>query len=197
MKPRISRYFVCAVVIAAALSCGAGSSLARAETPANLGMAPVFARPDLQHKTVKLDAYRGKVVLLNFWASWCAPCLKEMPQFSSWQTSYGQRGLQVVGISMDDTEPPVRAIFQKLHLNYPVMMGDAELGELYGGILGLPVTYVIDSARRIALATTVALVAGMATPAFAQADYKAAALKHLKTSRNFTLKVADQMPEAD
>jgi len=130
-------------VAALALLCGAGSPV-KAETPAGLGAAPVFSRLDLQHKTVKLDAYRGKVVLLNFWATWCGPCLSEMPRFAAWQASYGGRGLQVIGISMDDTEAPVRALYQKQHLNFPVVMGDANLGELYGGILGLPVTYVID-----------------------------------------------------
>jgi peroxiredoxin len=67
-----------------------------------------------------------------------------MPRFVEWQTKYGTRGLQVLGVSMDDSDSPVRTLNRKLHLNYPVMMGDERLGELYGGILGLPVTYLID-----------------------------------------------------
>jgi peroxiredoxin len=106
--------------------------------------APDFARMDLHHAQVHLADYRGKVVLLNFWASWCAPCLLEMPHFVEWQNRYGAQGLQVLGVSMDDDESPVRSLDKKLRLNYPVTMGDVKLGELYGGILGLPVTYLID-----------------------------------------------------
>jgi cytochrome c biogenesis protein CcmG, thiol:disulfide interchange protein DsbE len=106
--------------------------------------APDFARMDLHHAQVHLADYRGKVVLLNFWATWCAPCLLEMPHFVEWQNRYGAQGLQVLGVSMDDDESPVRSLDKKLRLNYPVTMGDVKLGELYGGILGLPVTYLID-----------------------------------------------------
>ena len=107
--------------------------------------APEFVRTDLNHKRLDLKAYRGKVVLLNFWATWCGPCLVEMPRFVEWQKKYGARGLQVVGISMDDGPAPVRSLYGKLKLNYPVAMGDESLGELYGGILGLPVTFLIDT----------------------------------------------------
>jgi peroxiredoxin len=107
--------------------------------------APVFARTDLHtSRQIHLSDYRGKVVLLNFWATWCAPCLLEMPRFVEWQRQYGKSGLQVLGVSMDNEDSPVRSLDRKLNLNYPVMMGDEKLGELYGGILGLPVTYLVD-----------------------------------------------------
>jgi len=106
--------------------------------------APLFVRTDLHRRKLDLGAYRGKVVLLNFWATWCAPCQLEMPRFVQWQKQYGPSGLQVIGISMDDDAAPVRALAARLHINYPVAMGDENLGELYGGILGLPVTYLID-----------------------------------------------------
>lgn len=83
-------------------------------------------------------------MLLNFWATWCAPCQLEMPVFSKWQQQYGPEGLQIVGMSMDDDSPPVRRLVGKLKLSYPVAMGDAKLGERYGGVLGLPLTYLID-----------------------------------------------------
>jgi cytochrome c biogenesis protein CcmG/thiol:disulfide interchange protein DsbE len=107
-------------------------------TPAAYSPAPNFSRVDLDQRNVDLTAYRGKVVVLNFWATWCAPCLTEMPPFVEWQQEYGARGLQVIGISMDDEVPPVRAAFQKYRLNFPVVMGDEKLREMYGGILGLP-----------------------------------------------------------
>ncbi len=106
--------------------------------------APRFTRTDLKGKRVDLGRLRGKVVLLNFWATWCAPCQTEMPGFAEWQRQYGAKGLQVIGISMDDDADAARRVVSKLGLNYPVAMGDEELGELYGGVLGLPLTYLID-----------------------------------------------------
>jgi len=111
--------------------------------------APDFARTGLAGVPIHLKAFRGKVVLLNFWATWCAPCLQEMPLFAQWQTRYGPQGFQALGVSMDDTDDPVKRLQFKLQLNYPLIMGDAKLGELYGGILGLPVTYLIDRQGRI------------------------------------------------
>ena len=107
--------------------------------------APEFFLRDLNHKRLDLKTYRGKVVLLNFWATWCAPCQLEMPRFVSWQSQFGSQGLQVVGISMDDDPALVRNLCAKLKVNYPVAMGDEKIGELYGGVLGLPVTYLIDT----------------------------------------------------
>ncbi len=111
--------------------------------------APEFVRTDLDHKRLDLNAYRGKVVLLNFWATWCAPCQVEMPVFVAWQRRYGSRGLQIVGISMDDDPALVREASDKLKLNYPVAMGDVKLGDLYGGVLGLPMTFLIDRHGKI------------------------------------------------
>ena len=107
-------------------------------------VAPDFIRTDLHKAQVHLSDYRGKVVLLDFWATWCAPCLEEMPRFVEWQGRYGKQGFQMLGVSMDDEDSSALAIEKKLHLNYPVVMGDAKLGELYGGILGVPVVYLID-----------------------------------------------------
>jgi peroxiredoxin len=111
--------------------------------------APEFVVTDLNNQTLDLNAYRGKVVLLNFWATWCAPCQLEMPRFIAWQSQYGSRGLQIIGISMDDDPAQVRSFLEKLHLNYPVAMGDEKLGELYGGVLGLPLTLLIDSCGKV------------------------------------------------
>lgn len=106
--------------------------------------APVFVRTGLNGEHIDLGALRGKVVVLNFWASWCAPCLSEMPRFATWQKKFGTERLQVVGISMDEDAEAVHKVGYKLGVNYPILMGDVELGHLYGGILGLPVTYLID-----------------------------------------------------
>lgn len=129
------------LLLAASLSAAA----APASRPSLLNKkAPEIARTDLAGARLDLAHYRGKVVLLNFWATWCAPCQLEMPVFTGWQRQYGPRGLQIVGISMDDDAAPVRRTVARLKLNYPVAMGDAPLGKRYGGVLGLPLTYLID-----------------------------------------------------
>lgn len=111
--------------------------------------APAFVRLDLAGRRVRLGQYRGKVVLLNFWATWCGPCQVELPRFAEWQKRYGAQGFQVVAVSMDDSETPVRRTVRRLHLDFPVVMGDAKLGEEYGGVLGLPVTFLIDRDGRV------------------------------------------------
>jgi peroxiredoxin len=115
----------------------------------SLRVAPDFTRTDLIGKPFSLRHYRGKVVLLNFWATWCAPCLTEIPTFEAWQNTYGAAGLQIVGVSMDDDAAPVKRAYAKYRLNYPVAMGDTQLAESFGGVLGLPLSYLIDPDGRI------------------------------------------------
>ncbi|KAA6464530.1 TlpA family protein disulfide reductase [Acidobacteria bacterium AB60] len=112
--------------------------------------APRFQRTSLEGRRVDLADYRGKVVLLTFWATWCAPCLVEMPRLIDWQNRYRSDGLQVLAVSLDDDAEPVRALTAERHLNYPVMMGDANLARAYGRILGLPVSFLIDRHGKIA-----------------------------------------------
>ncbi len=104
----------------------------------------MFSRNDIDGHPVRLAALRGHVVLLNFWATWCAPCQMETPRLMGWQRQYGGAGLQVVGVSMDDDAAPVRAFARRFEVNYPLLMGDDKLGLLYGGVLGLPMTFLID-----------------------------------------------------
>ena len=105
--------------------------------------APAFTRPSLNGSTVSLSAYKGKVVLLNFWATWCPPCRVELPRFAQWQRELGHSGLRVIAVSMNDSPAPVRAQLKRAPLPFPVLMGDSNLGSVYGDILGLPVTFLI------------------------------------------------------
>jgi peroxiredoxin len=111
--------------------------------------APEFSLVDLDGRKINLEAYRGKVVLLNFWATWCEPCRKEIPRFIQFQDTYGPQGLQVLGISMDDDVKPVREFRSEYKVNYPLAMGDAKLAENYGGVLGLPISFVINPQGQI------------------------------------------------
>jgi cytochrome c biogenesis protein CcmG, thiol:disulfide interchange protein DsbE len=112
--------------------------------------APDFSRTSLSGSTVTLSALRGKVVLLNFWATWCAPCREELPAFSRWQRDFAAAGLQVIGVSMDDSAADVAALLARQPLTYPVVMGDAKLAAIFGGVLGLPLSYLIDAQGHIA-----------------------------------------------
>jgi peroxiredoxin len=122
---------------------------ARAAPASEHAPAPDFSLPDLDGQTLRLSDLRGKIVLLDFWATWCTPCREETPHLVELQNKYRDQGLQIIGVSMDDSSEPVGEFYQRFHMNYPVVMGNAETGELYGGILGLPIAFVIGRDGRI------------------------------------------------
>ena len=132
-----------AILVALALAVPLAPAVPRHNSLVNKA-APTFARATFDNQRVDLSALRGRVVLLNFWATWCAPCQVEIPRFIEWQSKYQGDGLSIVGVSMDDDSGPVKSFVQKRGLNYPVVLGDEKLGLAYGGVLGLPVTYLID-----------------------------------------------------
>jgi thiol-disulfide isomerase/thioredoxin len=124
----------------AAVSTGHASA-----APNPVGMqAPHTVRPDVYGKPFDSSVFNGKVILVNFWATWCGPCRIEIPKFIEWQKELGPKGLQVVGVSMDDTADAVRTAAKQLQFNYPLIMADAALAKSYGGVLGLPVTFLIN-----------------------------------------------------
>jgi peroxiredoxin len=122
----------------------------QASAPQQHPLAPDFTLTQLNGGQLTLSSYRGKVVLLDFWATWCVPCREEIPHFVELQDKYRERGLQIIGVSMDDSVDPVRPFAQQFHMNYPVVMGNAKLGEEYGGVLGLPIAFLLDRDGRIA-----------------------------------------------
>ena len=112
-------------------------------------LAPAFSLTDITGKPLKLSDYQGKVVLLDFWATWCGPCRIEIPGFIELQKRYAAQGFTMIGISMDDSPEPVVDFYKQMQMNYPVAVGNDRLGELYGGMPGLPTTFVIGRDGRI------------------------------------------------
>lgn len=120
--------------------------------------APEFTLKDADGKMVKLSDYKGKVVLLNFWATWCGPCKIEIPWFKEFETNYKNKGFAVLGVAMDDEGwDAVRPYLLQQQVNYRVLMGTEPVGALYGGVESLPTTFLIDRKGRIA-ATHIGLV---------------------------------------
>ena len=107
-------------------------------------VAPDFALQSIDGKTVRLSDFRGKAVLLNFWATYCAPCRIEMPWFVELQDRYAAEGLQVVGVAMDDASPDdIEKFASELGVNYPILVGEETVGNAYGGVQFLPSTFYI------------------------------------------------------
>ena len=115
--------------------------------------APDFTLKDANGHTVRLSDYRGKVVLLDFWATWCGPCKIEIPWFQEFERQYKDKGFAVIGVAMDEEGwNVVKPFAQHMSINYRVVVGDDTIGDLYanGGIDALPTTFLIDRGGRIA-----------------------------------------------
>jgi thiol-disulfide isomerase/thioredoxin len=112
-------------------------------------VAPGFTLTDIFGRKLSLGQYRGRVVLLDFWATWCGPCQMEIPGFVRLERRYHDQGFQIVGIVLRDQEQNVPGFYQQFGMDYPVAMGNKKLAEQYGGIFGLPTTFLIGRDGRI------------------------------------------------
>jgi peroxiredoxin len=113
--------------------------------------APDFNLKDADGKPVKLSDYRGKVVLLNFWATWCGPCKIEIPWFMDFEQTYKDKNFAVLGVSLDeDGWDAVKPYIQQKKINYRVMIGTEQVAQMYGEVDSLPTTFMIDREGRVA-----------------------------------------------
>jgi thiol-disulfide isomerase/thioredoxin len=114
-----------------------------APVASNFSATPRFSGTDINGGAVNMSDFKGKVVLVNFWAAWCTPCAEEVPQFIALQKKYQDQGLQVIGISVEDDAGELRNFYRQYHMNYPVVPGDIKIADAFGGVLGLPTTFLI------------------------------------------------------
>jgi cytochrome c biogenesis protein CcmG/thiol:disulfide interchange protein DsbE len=113
--------------------------------------APDFILRDANGSEVKLAEYKGKAVLLNFWATWCGPCKIEIPWFIDFEKKYGKEGFAVLGVSMDEEGwKAVKPYVERMGMNYRVLLGNDGVAKLYGGVDSLPTTLLIDRTGKIA-----------------------------------------------
>lgn len=156
--PKLFRLSGAAILAACLLLPGCASVASRGEPASGSSRdasarkpAPDFELKDMNGKTIRLSDYRGQVVLLNFWATWCGPCKIEIPWFVEFQRTFKDRGFTVIGVSVDeDGWEAVRPFLATRQVNYPVVVSTVEVEQKYGGVDALPMSFLIDRGGRIA-----------------------------------------------
>lgn len=147
----MARLFFAALMLVVASCASAQNAAPMAATPGD------FVFKDMKGQVQRLSSYRGKWVLLNFWATWCPPCLREVPDLISLHDAHKDKDLVVIGVALDSTKEAVQRFVAKHRVTYPVVIGDYKQAEQVGNIEGLPTTYLFDPSGKVAATHTGAL----------------------------------------
>lgn len=151
MKRAIGRVSLATMVAIALVSL---SGVCQADPLKPGTKAPAWILKNLEGEDVKSSEFKGKVVVLNFWATWCGPCIHEIPDFIEIQKELSDKGLTFVGVSLDQATNPVTKYVKRTKVNYPVVMGDVDVVKDFGNFGGIPQTFVIDKEGIIRVSKT-------------------------------------------
>ncbi len=151
IRTRLTAAALLSLLLAACASSSEQTTRATVKPVESRQTAPDFALKDVNGATVRLSDYRGKVVLLNFWATWCPPCKFEIPWFIEFEQANKDRGFAVIGISMDEEGAAVvKPFLAKMNVNYRTLLGNDIITQLYGGVDALPTSFLIDREGKVA-----------------------------------------------
>lgn len=106
--------------------------------------APNFSLKTIDGKIVQLSDFKGKVVVVNFWGTWCPPCRNEIPDFVKIYNTYKEKGLVIIGIAVQSPPAQIKNLIKEYKITYPVVIGDRKVASQYGGIRGIPTTFFIN-----------------------------------------------------
>lgn len=142
MSKRIGMVLATITALFLVMACSQSSAVQVGEN------APEFSLTDLEGRTVNLLDFKGKVIILDFFATWCPPCREEIPDFIALQKTYGEQGFSMIGVSLVSQEES-KDFAAKVGVNYPILIDDGKTSAVYGPIRSIPTTFVIDKNFRI------------------------------------------------